>query len=460
MQQDIRFCKTSDGVRIAYSIMGSGPPLLVSSGWVSHLELELAAPPRRMRLEALASHFTVIRYDKRGVGLSDRNVNDLSVDARLPDIEAVVEDAGLDRFFLQGISEGGPLAIKYSALHPERVIRLALLGTFADGSRLPRSKESGEALAALVRAEWGLGSETLTSMFIPGATQEERDGFKRLQRAGATGDVAADIMLADYNTDVRNYLEKVQAPTLVIHSRGDRAVRFELGREIAAGIPKARLFPLESNRHVPEPELMQLSVREMVRFFLEGIGESPPPDQPAYPAASIAESQPERRTRGTATIMFLDIADSTGLTEALGDDAFRSRSRALESEMRRTIEAHGGRAIAGRVLGDGILALFSSASEGIECALACRSTAGEHGLSLHLGLHAGDVIEEGNNVYGGAVNLASRVANASAPDEILVSDTIRNLARTSAGVTFEDRGLHALKGIDEPQRLYAVAAGA
>jgi pimeloyl-ACP methyl ester carboxylesterase/DNA-binding CsgD family transcriptional regulator len=305
MQQDIRFCKTSDGVRIAYSLMGSGPPLLISSAWISHLELELFSPPRRMRYEALASHFTVIRYDKRGVGLSDRNVTDLSVDARFRDIEAVVEHAGLDRFFLHGLYEGGPIAIKYAALHPERVIRLALFGTYADGSGLLRSQQSVDALAALVRAEWGLGSETIANVMMPGATQEERDGLGRFQRAAATADVAADLLLANYSIDVRDYLEKVQVPTLVIHSRGDRSVRFELGREIAAGIPKARLFPLETNRHFAEPGLMgDLWVGEMIRFFLEGIDESPL-DVAAAPTPS---PPPATRQRGTATIL-------DGLTE-------------------------------------------------------------------------------------------------------------------------------------------------
>ncbi len=164
------------------------------------------------------------------------------------------------------------------------------------------------------------------------------------------------------------------------------------------------------------------------------------------------------RSAGPATviILFLDIVDSTALTERLGDATFRARSRHLEAALRRTIGEHGGSLVEGKVLGDGVLATFASATKAIEAAVACNESAANSELQLHLGLHAGDVIRENDNVYGGAVNLAARVCSASAPCEVLVSETVRALARTSSGVRFEDRGLHELKGIEEPQRLFAV----
>jgi class 3 adenylate cyclase len=155
-------------------------------------------------------------------------------------------------------------------------------------------------------------------------------------------------------------------------------------------------------------------------------------------------------------ILFADIADSTGLTERLGDDAFRAKARDLDAALRSTIRDHAGTAIEGKLLGDGVLATFASAAKAIEAALACGRAGDEAGLPLHLGLHAGDVIREDNNVYGGAVNVAARISGLSAPGEVLVSETVRSLARTSAGVGFEDRGEQALKGVGEPVRVWAV----
>ncbi len=152
--------------------------------------------------------------------------------------------------------------------------------------------------------------------------------------------------------------------------------------------------------------------------------------------------------------------DSTGLTEEMGDAAFREKARELDASLRAIIGESGGTPVEGKVLGDGVLAVFTSARQAIECALRCNDAGDSVDLRLHLGIHAGDVIREGNNVYGGAVNIAARIAGASAPGEVLVSDTVRGLARTSAGVGFEDRGEQTLKGIAEPQRLFAVRGGA
>ena len=169
------------------------------------------------------------------------------------------------------------------------------------------------------------------------------------------------------------------------------------------------------------------------------------------PAAQLPE--------GMAVILFTDIADSTSLTERLGDSAFRARARELDTSLRSVIRESGGTPVEGKVLGDGVMAVFTSARQAIECALRCNAATEGTGLQLHLGIHAGDVIREGNNIYGGAVNIAARIAGASAPGEILASDIVRGLARTSAGVSFDDRGEHHLKGVGEPQRLFAVKGG-
>jgi class 3 adenylate cyclase len=230
--------------------------------------------------------------------------------------------------------------------------------------------------------------------------------------------------------------------------RYERAFPLEVARTIAAAIPNAQLA-------TATPEAPQLVL--VGRFF--GVldpGETPP----------LAQSVSEHATasHGTAIILFADIVDSTGLTERLGDASFRERARELDAMLRRLIEAGGGTAIAGRTLGDGVLATFPAARPAIEAALSCASAGDEAGLPLHLGLHAGDVIREGADIYGGAVNIAARISGLTGPGEVLVSDIVRGLGRTSAEVVFADRGEHTLKGVGEAVRVYEVrpksAAGA
>jgi class 3 adenylate cyclase len=188
---------------------------------------------------------------------------------------------------------------------------------------------------------------------------------------------------------------------------------------------------------------MEAAASAIDEFLSEG--------EEAEPKAELPE--------GMAVILFADIVESTSLTEELGDAAFRAKARELDTSLRSIIRECAGTPVEGKVLGDGVLAVFTSARQAIECALRCNANSEPMGLQLHLGIHAGDVIREGNNVYGGAVNIAARIATASAPGEVLVSDTVRSLARTSAGVTFDDRGEHSLKGIAEAQHLFAVRGG-
>jgi pimeloyl-ACP methyl ester carboxylesterase len=239
MDQQIRFCTTSDGLRIAYAVVGEGPPLVLVRGWVSHIELDWQMPVGGATLQTLAQHFRVIRFDKRGTGLSDRDVTDFSLESRLRDLEAVVDAVKLKRFGMQAYSEGGPIAIAYAAAHPRQVTRLSLLGTYARGATLGK-EDVRDALIALVRAEWGLGSDTLSSIFMPGASSEEHALFTRYQRAAASREGAAAMLEANYAVDVSGLLARIKIPTLVMHARGDRAVPFEHGRELAGRISGAR----------------------------------------------------------------------------------------------------------------------------------------------------------------------------------------------------------------------------
>src|SRR5207244_10339821 len=190
----------------------------------------------------------------------------------------------------------------------------------------------------------------------------------------------------------------------------------------------------------------EVFARRMIAFVNSGVGDAPP--------------APELSSSGLTAILFADIVDSTALTERLGDASFRAKARDLDAALRAVIRDHSGTPIAGKLLGDGVLAVFSSARQAIEAALACARAGNDADLPLHLGLHAGDVIREQNNVYGGAVNIASRISGLSAPGEVLVSDIVRGLARTSAAVRFEDRGEQALKGVGEAVRVWAGLEGA
>jgi class 3 adenylate cyclase len=228
--------------------------------------------------------------------------------------------------------------------------------------------------------------------------------------------------------DVLDVLSEVRVPTLVVLDRSGYVTE-DLSRVLASSIPGARFV---GTNDYPEE----------LHSFVRG--------EPLA-AAGVGGS-----LSGTAVILFADIVDSTALTERLGDTAFRNKARDLDSTLRAVIRENNGTPIEGKLLGDGVLAVFTSARQAIEAALACGRAGDDGGLPLHLGLHAGDVIREENNVYGGAVNIASRISGLSAPGEMLVSDTVRSLARTSAGVSFEDRGEHSLKGIDDAVRLFAV----
>jgi class 3 adenylate cyclase len=215
----------------------------------------------------------------------------------------------------------------------------------------------------------------------------------------------------------------------------------EGARRLAAIIPDAHFSEVEHWSEAPRA----------IGHFLASVGFRFEVD--------AAPRQPPVAQSGTAIILFADIVDSTALTERLGDTAFRAKARELDGALRTIIRDHAGTPIEGKLLGDGVLATFTSARQAIEAALACAKAGGDAALPLHLGLHAGDVIREDNNVYGGAVNVASRISGLSTPGEVLVSQTVRDLARTSAGVAFEDRGEQAMKGVGEPVRVWAVVGG-
>jgi DNA-binding winged helix-turn-helix (wHTH) protein/esterase/lipase len=272
-RQEIRYCTTNDGVRLAYATAGSGPPLVKASNWLTHLDFEWGSPIWRHWYTALSLHHRLVRYDERGNGMSQRDVPDVSFDTWVRDLETVVDAAGLDRFPLLGISRGGPIAIAYAVKHPGRVTQLVLYGAFAAGLRhvgTPQEIEARRALTSLLRLGWGLSNpafcKTFTCRFIPEATPEHEQWFDELQRVSTSPENAAKLMELDDGIDVRPLLSQVKTPTLVIHCDRDRAIPSEKGRLLAAGIPGARYVSLPSANH------LMLEDEPAWPLFLEELG--------------------------------------------------------------------------------------------------------------------------------------------------------------------------------------------
>jgi pimeloyl-ACP methyl ester carboxylesterase/DNA-binding CsgD family transcriptional regulator len=255
MNQDIQFCTAPDGVQIAYSVMGSGPPLVKAPNWMAHLEYELSSPVWSHWWEELAKRHTLVRFDQRGSGLSERNIPKQSVDSWVTDLAAVTDDIGLDRFALMGISQGGAVATKYIAQHPGRATHLILYGAFGRGrAKRGDNPQEDEALEVLTKAGWGRNDpayrQLFTSRFMPGANLEQMRWFNDLQKISSSGENAANVLAETSQIDVLPILGDIDVPTLVLHVRGDAQVPFEQGRQLAAMIPGSRFVPLEGTNHL------------------------------------------------------------------------------------------------------------------------------------------------------------------------------------------------------------------
>lgn len=287
LDQQIRFCTASDGVKIAYSITGNGPPLVKTAHWLTHLEFDLESPIRRHWITELSKHHRFIRYDERGSGLSDWEVSDFSFESWVHDLETVVDSIGLDQFSLLGTSQGGSVSIAYAVRHPERVKHLIIYGSYARGwaerNSPPEELEEIRAEISLARRGWGRDNpafrQIFTSQFIPDATPEQARAFNDLQRVSTSPENAARFITTIGNIDVLDLLPKVTVPTLVLHVRDDPRVPFELGREIAALIPNARFVPLEGKNHplLEEDPAWRKFLSEVRNFLgVEEISERPP----------------------------------------------------------------------------------------------------------------------------------------------------------------------------------------
>lgn len=295
--QEIRYCRSADGTRLAYAAVGSGPPIIKAPNWLNHLEYDWESPVWRHLLDAFSDRHTLVRFDARGTGLSDRDVDEISLDKFVEDLEAVVEASGYEKFALLGISQGCATSIAYAAKHPERVTHLVLHGGFAVGWRRMRvsdeERQRREAMIDLARSGWGQDNpafrQFFTSLFIPDASSEQARWFNDLQRITASPENAARVLEALGEIGVHGLLRQIETPTLVTHSREDAMIPFESGRFMAREIPGARLVPLESRNHLildREPA-WPVFVDEVNEFLGSGT-EEVTSSQPASDRPSIA----------------------------------------------------------------------------------------------------------------------------------------------------------------------------
>jgi pimeloyl-ACP methyl ester carboxylesterase/DNA-binding CsgD family transcriptional regulator len=295
LRPDIRFCTAADGAKIAVGTYGSGPALVRAGTWLTHVEYDATSPLSAHWCEELARRHRYVAYDGRGCGLSDREVRDLSLDVFVADLEAVVDGLGLGRFALLGMSMGAPVAVAYSAKHPERVSRLVIHGGFhrsyhSSTNPDPRVLEEADVLFKSARLGWGTGSPALRQVFVAKfmgeSTAAQRRAFEEQQRVTSTADVAEKYLRAMFALDVKEIASHVSCPTIAFHSRDDQLVFLEQGRKLAALIPGARFVPLESKNHVPfREEPAWRVIAAALRSFLdeEGGVRTPPPSKELTP---------------------------------------------------------------------------------------------------------------------------------------------------------------------------------
>jgi class 3 adenylate cyclase len=380
--------------------------------------------------------------DPRGFGLSQRDVP-FDIDGMVLDIDAVADRLGLEQFSVLGMGLSAVSGLTYAARRPERVTRFVQSPPTAAWSDLQSARM--EKLTGLASVDWELGSETFIRTMYPDFTDVQLKMFTALLRESTDFDTM-DRWIGGLDAwDATEEAARIVAPTLLLHVNNPNNF-IESTRRVAALIPNSQVaFPKTTL------EMVVLSLEFALGAPLTG----------AVPANEPGLGQVDDTTRptapaDTAVVLFTDIADSTPLTERMGDKAFRDAARALDVAIRGAITEAQGRPVDGKVLGDGVMGVFSSAARAIEAAKRCITASAAAELPLHVGIHAGDVIHEDGNVFGGTVNIAARICGLSAPGEILVSDVIRGMARTSASATFEDRGECTLKGIEDTIRIFAI----
>jgi class 3 adenylate cyclase len=432
----IRYCRTTDGVSIGYTSMGDGPPVVWQSLFINQIAAQVGSnSPARL----LARARQVILFDGRGVGQSQRDLEDFSLEARVRDLEAVVTALKLKRFDLLGEMWSCPVAVAYAARHPRRVKHLVLRTAYSRASEIvPR--ERFQPLIELALANWRLAYQVFYSINVRDREHsEETERIDDLLARGVNEGDAARWLTQQYEVDVTDLLTMVRCPTLVMHARRDRSVAFRLGQEVAARIKSARFLALE----LPTDDYLS-----QLESFLDD-----------DPVEADASSQPRPRLSITRTVLFTDLVGHTEMMRRLGDDKGRDVLREHERITRELLREYAGSEV--KTMGDGFMASFGSVTKAMDCAIALQRAFEQHSASMpeplhvRVGLNAGEPIEEDGDLFGSTVIMASRIAAKAGAGEILIPEPLRHLL-TGKSYVYADRGETVLKGFEDAVRLYEV----
>jgi class 3 adenylate cyclase len=444
MEPRIQYAKTADGVSIAFYTLGDGMPFVYLPDIPdTHIQMEWQIPMSRRWNERLAEKRMLVRYDARGWGLSQGDVADYSLDVLMLDLQAVVDRLSLERFALLGTLQMGPVAIAYAARNPERVSHLILLFSWARASDFYASPRL-RAMRELLERDWELYLETMAHIWMGFSEGEPAHHAAELYRESVTRQALRATIAALREFDVTDLLPQVRAPTLVLHRRQVRLFDVDLAKHLASHIPDARLLLQQGDIPNPWQGDMEAVASAIDEFLDEG-----------EQTATAAEAPPV----GTVhTILFTDMESSTTLRQRLGDAKAQELVRIHNTIVRDALKGHGGSEI--KHTGDGIMASFPGASGALECAVAIQRGVAAHveqhpqtPLRVYIGLNAGEPISEDSDLFGTSVDLARRICDHAEPGEILASNVVRELA-AGKGFLFSDRGEVALRGFEDPVRLY------
>ena len=448
MEPIIQYAVARDGVNIAMSTLGAGPPVVFLPVLpLSHLQVEWEMPGLREFLERFAEHHQVVRFDARGLGLSDREDSDRSLDAHLLDLEAVVERAGLDRFAIFAASYAGPMAIRYAARNPSRVSRMILWCThaaYADvvGKLPQQANQQRQAVNQLAAVDQDLYIRTYFHRAVGWTEGDTANRFVEVAKKSIDPDRFFENLANHQAFDAREDLPNVRCPTLVFHRPAFVGSNVDVAKGLAGQIRDARLALVPGESVAPFVGDSETIVEASLAFLAE--------DQ--QPPSAVDDC-------AMRTILYTDLEAHTAMIQRLGDVRGREVLRAHERLVRETLREHGGDEV--KALGDGVLAAFQSTQQAIRCAIALQranSAAaplhGEH-LSIRVGINAGEPIAEGDDLYGNAVTVASRLAAFARGGEIVVSRVVRELV-SGKGFHFVEGGEAHVPAADSPVQLYKV----
>lgn len=447
MEPRIRYATTSDGVHIAYWTIGEGPALVyMPTIPYCHVQLEWQMPEIRAWYEALAQGHTLVRYDSRGFGLSDRDVTAFSPEAHIRDIEAVVAALGLETFALYASGDIGMTALRYAAENRQRVSQLILWATWA--RRAGVSEAQSRALRALLEQDWHIYTQTAARLLLGWANEDAARRFADFYRECATPEIVRLLVPTVYEQDSTEYLAQIGCPALIMHRREVAALNTDVARGLAAAIPGSRFVLLEGASPLPFQDMT-----EIVNTIHEFLGDPVAAQQQAQ-APDVASTSP-------VTILFTDIEGSTRLTQRLGDQRAQDVLRVHNDIVRRALGAHAGREI--KHTGDGIMASFRAASAAIQCAIDIQrgmeeqaAIPSDSAIRVRIGVNSGEPVAEGGDYFGTSVQLAARICEMAEAGQILVSGVVRDLA-AGKGFLFSEHGESVLRGFEDSVRLYEVS---